>query len=359
MHVPQLVTVRETPQLSGAVTLPHVLPRREQNAGLDSFMQPQTFVILAPPHVWGAAQVPQLVTVRIVPQLSGAVTLPQFLESRVQNAALISGMHPQTLAVPSPPQVWGVVQVPQLVTVRIVPQLSGAVTLPQFFFTRVQNTGSVSATQLGPHTLATPPPMQVIGDGHVPQLVAVRIAPQLSVPVKDPQLLPSREQKVASDSGVHMLPQTPTVPPPPHVAGAVHVPQLATLRIAPQLSCAITPPHVLPRRPHRAGSDSGEQLSIEPASDDEPPTPAPDEPPVVVAGEPPEPLPVPALDVFPVVALVLPAPPVPAVTGPGPEPAAPVGPGPTPVVVSSPGASPSTPCAQEANPTATNTSATR
>jgi hypothetical protein len=373
VHVPQLATVREMPQLSLAVTLPQVLPRRVQKAGLVSFVHPHTLTVLPPPHVCGAVHVPQLFTVRIVPQLSAAVTLPQFLDRRVQNAAFDSAVQPHTLTVPPPPHVCGVVHVPQL-AVRLAPQLSFAVTLPQFLPTRAQNVGFVSATQFGPQTLATPPPPQVIGIAQVPQFVAMRVAPQLSVPVKLPQLLPSRMQNAISDSGVHMTPHTFTVPPPPHVCGAMQVPQLDAVRIAPQLSGAVTIPQVLLSRAQNVGSDSGVQASLGvPPSEDAPaeppptpPTPAPDAPPVVVAaGEPPEPVvgpapddPVAVLVVLPVAPPDPPPVPVPDVTPTGSVPAEPVE-GPPPVFVPSPGSAPSTPCAHEANASAANTSATR
>ena len=44
VHVPQLATVREVPQLSAAVTVPHVLLSREQNAVFVSALQPHWFV---------------------------------------------------------------------------------------------------------------------------------------------------------------------------------------------------------------------------------------------------------------------------------------------------------------------------
>jgi len=92
------------PQLSARVTEPQVVPSRAQNAALVSAVQPQTLAVPPPPHVWGAVQVPQL-TVRMAPQLSARVTEPQVVPSRVQNAALVSAVQPQTLVVPPPPQV--------------------------------------------------------------------------------------------------------------------------------------------------------------------------------------------------------------------------------------------------------------
>jgi hypothetical protein len=262
------------------------------------------------------------------------------------------------------------VHVPQLVTVRIAPQLSAAVTLPQFFPTRAQKAGFASATQLGPQTLATPPPMQDCGAVHVPQLATVRIMPQLSVPVNMPQLLPRREQKVVFDSGVQGVPHWFAVPAPPHVCGMLHVPQLATMRIWPQLSIPVKLPHALLSRWQKAGSDSGTQLSIRPASGAPPaPDPAMPEPAlppvaaVVDAVDAPPVLPL-GPDVPPIV-VVLDAPPeppvpVPDVTPTGSVPAEPVGPNPPPpVFVPSPGTSPSTPWAQEAIASAANTSAKR
>jgi hypothetical protein len=97
-------------------------------------------------------------TVRVVPQLSGAVTLPQSLPSRVQNWLLFSGVHPHTFAVPPPPHVCGSVHVPQL-AVRGASQWSVFVTVPQFFPSRVQKAASLSAVQ--PQTLGAPPPPHV------------------------------------------------------------------------------------------------------------------------------------------------------------------------------------------------------
>jgi hypothetical protein len=370
VHVPQLVTVRIEPQLSAAVTLPQFLPRRVQNAVFDSAAQPHTLVVPPPPHVCGVVHVPQLVTVRITPQLSAAVTLPQFLPAREQKAAFVSPAQPHTFVVPPPPHVCGIVHVPQLVTVRIAPQLSAAVTLPQFFPTRAQKAGFASGTQLGPQTLATPPPMHVCGAVQVPQLFTVRGMPQLSVPVKLPQLLPRREQKAVSDSRVQGVPHWFAVPAPPHVCGMVHVPQLFTVRGMPQLSVPLKLPHALLSRWQNTGSDSGMQLSIRPASGAPPaPDPAMPEPAlppvaaVVDAVDAPPVLPL-GPDVPPIV-VVLDAPPeppvpVPDVTPTGSVPAEPVGPDPPPpVLVPSPGTSPSTPWAQEAIASAANTSANR
>jgi hypothetical protein len=175
--------MRDVPQLSAAVTLPQFFARREQKAVFDSAAQPHTLAMPPPPHVCGDVHVPQLITLRDVPQLSFAVTLPQFFPTRVQNAAFVSAPQPHTLAMPAPPHVCGDMHVPQFITVREAPQLSLAVTLPQFFPTREQNAEFVSGTQFGPHTFAVPPPPHVCGIVHVPQFITVRVMPQLSGPM--------------------------------------------------------------------------------------------------------------------------------------------------------------------------------
>jgi hypothetical protein len=84
---------------------------------------------------------------------------------------------------------------------------------------------------------------------------ALRVAPQLSVPLTVPQFLPSAEQSCTSVSGEH--PQTFIVPLPPHVRGEVQLPQ-ETLRVAPQLSVPLTAPQFVPSAVHSWASDSGE-----------------------------------------------------------------------------------------------------
>jgi hypothetical protein len=123
-----------------------------QNAASFSGVQPHTFVVPPPPQLWGKVHAPQSV-VRAVPQLSGAVRLPQSFPRRAQNAGLVSAVQPHTFDVPPPPQVCGAVHVPHEATVRDVPQLSAAVTLLQFLPSRVQNAVSFSAVQ--PHSFGT------------------------------------------------------------------------------------------------------------------------------------------------------------------------------------------------------------
>jgi hypothetical protein len=247
-HVPHEATVRLVPQLSLAVRLPQFLPCLEQNTGSVSAVQPHTFATdgVAPPHVCGEAHVPHEATVRLVPQLSAAVRLPQFLPCLEQNVASLSAVQPHTLATDgvAPPHVCGEVHVPQFTPVRVVPQLSAAVTVPQFFPSRVQNTGLVSAVQ--PHTFAVPPPPHVTPVPlHVPH-PTVLLVPQLSAAVTLPQFFPSRLQNVVSPS--YVQPHTFAVPPPPHVTPVpLHVPH-PTVLLVPQLSGAVTLPQFFPSR---------------------------------------------------------------------------------------------------------------
>jgi hypothetical protein len=85
----------------------------------------------------------------------------------------------------------------------------------------------------------------------VPQL-ALREEPQLSVAVSTPQFACSREQKVASDSGeqLHTLLVLQTWP----VAQGPH--DVVVVRLIPQLSMPVKVPQVLPSRLHMARSVS-------------------------------------------------------------------------------------------------------
>ena len=83
-------------------------------------VQPQTFGVPPPPHVFGAVQVPQL---NVPPQPSG--TEPQLFPA----GHVVIGVQPQTFGVPPPPQLLGDVQDPQSrilghVPLGIVPQLA-------------------------------------------------------------------------------------------------------------------------------------------------------------------------------------------------------------------------------------------
>ena len=53
---------------------------------------PHTLGVPPPPHVWGAVHVPHEVTVRDAPQLSVPVSVPHVAPSRVQTRRLVSGV---------------------------------------------------------------------------------------------------------------------------------------------------------------------------------------------------------------------------------------------------------------------------
>lgn len=107
------------------------------------------------------------------------------------------------------------------------------------------------STQLPPHVARA--------QAHVPASQACS-APhaQLSAPPQPSESGPHCGPTPAQVFGVH--PQVPTVPPPPHVCGSRHPPQLWTERLRPQLSeTLVKGSHCRPRRRQRAGSDSGVQ----------------------------------------------------------------------------------------------------
>lgn len=93
--------------------------------------------------------------------------------------------------------------------------------------------------------------MQVLGLVQVPQLATVRVAPQLSSAVTLPQLLVLRAQKAMSVSRVQL--HTPAAL---QVAAPVQVPQL-TVRARPQRSVRVLTPHERPAAVHSWASLSG------------------------------------------------------------------------------------------------------
>jgi hypothetical protein len=176
---------------------PQLSPRAAQVVGV----HPQTLGLPVPPQVWGAVQVPQL---SVPPHPSGMD--PQ-LSPR---AAQVVGVHPQTLGLPLPPQVWGAVQVPQLSVPphpsEIDPQLS-----PR----------AAHVVGVHPQTLGLPPPPQVWGAVHIPQLSVPPHPSEI-----DPQLSPRAAHVVGVQSQVPLM----------HVFGGVHVlPGQQGCRCAPQL----------------------------------------------------------------------------------------------------------------------------
>jgi hypothetical protein len=94
-------------------------------------------------------------------------------------------------------------------------------------------------------TFEVPAFWHVIVPVQVPQLM-LRERPHRSYVISGPQLLPA-----AMQSSAFVSPAQPHVfgkPPPPQVSRPLHVPQLATLRVLPQLSVPDSAPHVAPMR---------------------------------------------------------------------------------------------------------------
>jgi hypothetical protein len=85
-----------------------------------------------------------------------------------------------------------------------------------------------------PHTLSCPPPPHVSGARHVPPSGA-----QLTLPPQPSPMVPQfiEPEHVVTGTQPELPPHTLSVPPPPHVSGAVQVPQL------------YVPPHPLLWRP--------------------------------------------------------------------------------------------------------------
>jgi hypothetical protein len=182
-HAPQFATVRETPQLSAAVFVPHSAPKRVQNTAFDSGVHPHTFGApgLPPPQVCPVPlHPPQFATERALPQLSVPLVLPHCTPSLEQKLDSLSGVHPHTFGVPAPPQVTPMpLHVPQS---NVPPQPSP--TLSQF----APRAAHVLGVQ--PHTFTTPPPAQVCGAVQVPHATLLRRLPQLSAALMVPQSFP-------------------------------------------------------------------------------------------------------------------------------------------------------------------------
>src|SRR3954462_3570972 len=70
-----------------AVPVPEAVPPSVRSTGAES---QQTLAVPPPPQVCGARQAPHELTVRETPQLSLAVTASQFLPRRAQKAASVS-----------------------------------------------------------------------------------------------------------------------------------------------------------------------------------------------------------------------------------------------------------------------------
>jgi hypothetical protein len=163
-------------------------------------------------------QVPQLAIVPPQPSPAG----PQLMFS----SAHVIGTHAepplQTPGVPPPPHVCGGVQVPHWIR---FPQPSPAG--PQEMFCCAQDSG----TQLDfpPQTPDTPPPPHVCGGVQLPQLVITMPQPSPVGPQERPWAMQveGMQPPPLPPASAGTPPHCPGTPPPPHVCGGVHVPQLA------------------------------------------------------------------------------------------------------------------------------------
>jgi len=140
----------------------------------------------------------------------------------VQSCWFVSPVQPHVPSLPPPPpQVFGAVHVPQVCTLREPSQLSKSASGPQSRPWRWQKRRSVSGVQVvpgSPHTPARPLPAQVAGGVQVPQEPTCRAVPHLSVASSAPQSRPALAHSSASDSELHpVFPHRPCWPPPPQV----------------------------------------------------------------------------------------------------------------------------------------------
>jgi hypothetical protein len=129
---------------------------------------------------------------------------PSAIEPQLAPAAAhVVGVQPHTFGVPPPPHVWGAVQEPQR---SVPPQRSGIE--PQLAPAAVHVVGVQAPASPAPvpQTFTVPPPPHVCG--------AVQ-EPQRSVPPQpseiDPQFAPAAAHVVS------VQPQAPALPPPPQV----------------------------------------------------------------------------------------------------------------------------------------------
>jgi hypothetical protein len=186
--------------------------------------QPHLFGVPPPPHVFGAAHVPQS---RLPPQPSE--TTPHSAPSCAQ----VFIVQPQTFASPAPPHDCGDAHEPQA---SIAPQPFAI--MPQFLPCIAQVMG------LQPHLLSVPPPPQVAGA--VQMLGQVMILPQVS------DTVPHSAPWSAHDLAMQGIAPHRFGPSPPHMRPVAHVPQSI---IPPQPSgtmpqLAFAAEHVVGVQPH-------------------------------------------------------------------------------------------------------------
>jgi hypothetical protein len=241
--------------LSASAGAPQATLYAAQSAASDSGVHPQTLTDPLPPHDWPVPVQPPQSGVRAVPQRSVAEIAPHCAPLFAQSAASDSGVQPHWFGVLPPPQVTPVPEhVPQLGE-REAPQLSVAVSVPQLAPCAEQSVASLSGVQ--PHWLGIPAPPQLAPIPEQPPQEIVRVVPQLSAAVTDPQVAPCAAQSSAFVSGVH--PHAFGLPPPPHVTPVPEQLPQETVRVAPQLSVAVSEPQVALCAVQSAASDSAVQ----------------------------------------------------------------------------------------------------
>ncbi len=180
---------------------------------------PHTLGRPPPPHVVPAAQVPHINSPP-QPSATGPQLVPAEAQVRRTHAtpASVDPPLPHTLARPPPPQVVPTAQVPHISS---PPHPSD--TGPQLAPIDAQVRGTQVEPPLpgAPHTLGRPPPPQVVPAAQVPHISS---PPHPSD--TGPQLAPSP----AHVRGTHapLPPQRPGLPPPPQVCGATQVPHVSS-----------------------------------------------------------------------------------------------------------------------------------
>jgi hypothetical protein len=195
-----------------------------------TFSAPHTFDWPPPPHVSGAGHVPPSGAQLTLPPQPSPMT-PQFIGLGQDVTGTQPELPPHTLSVPPPPHVSGAVQVPQLYVPPhpspCRPQLVPAHAAVMEMGTQTLRPPSMippsGRTFSAPHTFDWPPPPHVSGAWQVPPSALQWTAPPQPSETT-PQFISLGH--VVSGTQPELPPQTLWVPPPPHVSGAVQVPQL-------------------------------------------------------------------------------------------------------------------------------------
>jgi hypothetical protein len=153
----------------------------------------------------------------IPPQPSPVVPQPTPSAAHVVGVQVAASLCPQTLGFPPPPQVSAPVHVPHA---SIPPQPSDCAPQLKPSFAHVVGTQATL-----PHWLGVPPPPHV--------WVSLQL-PQSSIPPQPFDCVPQLAWRLAHVFGVQRppsggVPQTPGLPPPPHVSVPLHDPHWMTL----------------------------------------------------------------------------------------------------------------------------------